>query len=33
MKESAYHTVMRMGGALERTLNAIQPYLVQSRLR
>jgi 3-deoxy-D-manno-octulosonic-acid transferase len=33
MKESAYATVMRMGGALERTLNAIQPYLVQLRLR
>jgi 3-deoxy-D-manno-octulosonic-acid transferase len=33
MKESAYATVTRMGGALERTLNAIQPYLVQLRLR
>jgi 3-deoxy-D-manno-octulosonic-acid transferase len=33
MADSAYATVMRMGGALERTLNAIQPYLVQLRLR
>jgi len=33
MRESAYDTVMRMGGALERTMNAIQPYLVQLRLR
>lgn len=33
MQKSAYDTVMRMGGALERTMNAIQPYLVQLRLR
>jgi 3-deoxy-D-manno-octulosonic-acid transferase len=33
MADSAYTTVMRMGGALERTLNAIQPYLVQLQLR
>jgi 3-deoxy-D-manno-octulosonic-acid transferase len=33
MHKSAYDTVMRMGGALERTMSAIQPYLVQLRLR
>jgi 3-deoxy-D-manno-octulosonic-acid transferase len=33
MQKTAYDTVMRMGGALERTLNAIQPYLIQLRLR
>jgi 3-deoxy-D-manno-octulosonic-acid transferase len=32
MKESAYATVTRMGGALERTFNAIKPYLVLLRL-
>lgn len=33
MQKTAYDTVKRMGGALERTLNAIQPYLIQLRLR
>jgi 3-deoxy-D-manno-octulosonic-acid transferase len=33
MQKTAYDTVTRMGGALERTLNAIQPYLIQLRLR
>jgi 3-deoxy-D-manno-octulosonic-acid transferase len=32
MARSANTTVMRMGGALERTFAAIQPYLIQLRL-
>lgn len=32
MSKAAHGTVTRMGGALERTLAALQPYLVQLRL-
>ena len=32
MAEAAHSTVLRLGGALERTYAAIEPYLVQLRL-
>jgi 3-deoxy-D-manno-octulosonic-acid transferase len=32
MAEAAHTTVLRLGGALERTYAAIEPYLVQLRL-
>ena len=32
MAETAHTTVLRLGGALERTFAALEPYLVQLRL-
>jgi hypothetical protein len=32
MSESAKSSVLKLGGALDRTVSAIEPYLVQLRL-